>query len=998
MTPHVLLLTDIVDSTKLTERLRDADMAALWTRHDRLARDLLAQHGGREMDRAGGFLLLFPTATDAVAYALAYHRAIGALDLRARIGLHVGPLALRENTAADIARGAKPLEVEGLAKPIAARVLALAKGGQTLLTEDARAALGTTRFRIETHGHWRLKGVSEPLEVFEVGDASAPFTPPLDAEKAYRVVRDGDRWIPAREVRHSLPRERDAFVGREADLQHLARLLDEGAALLTVLGTGGTGKTRLVTHYAWTWLGDWPGGAWFCDLSEARGIDGIASAVAGALDVPLGKDDPVVQLGHAIAGRGKCLVILDNFEQVARFAPDTLGSWLVQAPQAQFVVTTREVLGLPGEATLALAPLPAADGLALFIARAAQAKHDFTLSDTERQHVAALAKLLDGLPLAIELAAVRVRTMEPGALLQRMSERFKLLSSSGGRHTRHTTLRATLDWSWDLLAPDEQEALAQLSVFEGGFTLAAAEAVLSLVDAGPAGAVTALVDKSLVRRVSGERLDLLVSVQEYASEKLDKRGGRDEAEARHGAHFATFGAEDALEALNVHGGTELRRALGCELDNLTASCRRAVRRGDAGGAVATLCATWQVLSLRGPLRFGVQLAEEVAPLAALGPETRSLAERTLGEALRLSGSVAVAVPHLETALGLSRELGDRRGEIACLVPLGTAERTRGRPEEARSYLERALPLAHAVGSRRLAGLVLHALAILHRNCGRIEEALAHQMSALDAFRATGDSVSDGLARNGLGNLAWTQGRLAEARVHYEAALSRFRAAGQLRLEAIALGNLGVVGTSEGRADEARQRIEAALALHRSVGDRGFEGVAELNLGILDVEQGRWDEATTHLEAALAHNRASANHASEGLTLGHLGNLHRAQGRWDLAREHLEGALALLRPAGEQQDAGLILGFLGRLCVDQGRNAEARTHLDAGEAGLRGVGSTAELGMLLCIRARLEHSEGHPEEARAALAEAIAIADASSLGPPSPLGRAIAKAGAALEAP
>ena len=293
-TLQALLLTDVVDSTRLAEALGDAAMAAVWTAHDRIARDLLPIWRGREIDKTDGMLLLFDQVADAVGYALAYHRALAARDLpiKARAGIHVGPVTLRPNPAADVARGAKPIEVDGLALPIAARVMSIALGGQTLLSADARLALGVVATadspRVQSHGHWRMQGVAEPVELFEIGESDAPFATPPDGAKVYRVVRQGELWQPMREVRHSVPAERDSFVGRSEALHALADKLDDGARLVSVLGVGGTGKTRLVTRFAWTWLGDYPGGVWFCDLSQARTLDGIHFAVAQGLDVPLG--------------------------------------------------------------------------------------------------------------------------------------------------------------------------------------------------------------------------------------------------------------------------------------------------------------------------------------------------------------------------------------------------------------------------------------------------------------------------------------------------------------------------------------------------------------------------------------------------------------------------------------------------------------------------------------------------------------------------------------
>ena len=187
-----------------------------------------------------------------------------------------------------------------------------------------------------------------------------------------------------REVRHNLPRERDAFVGRSGDLAPSPRRFDAGARLLTVLGPGGTGKTRLARRYGWTWLGDWPGGVYFCDLSDARTLESVFFVVALALDVPLGKGDPAVQLGHAIATRGRCLVILDNFEQIVQHAEASVGRWLDRAADAAFLVTSRERLHLAGEEVLPLEPLSVdAEGVELFALRARTQRADFALTPAQ---------------------------------------------------------------------------------------------------------------------------------------------------------------------------------------------------------------------------------------------------------------------------------------------------------------------------------------------------------------------------------------------------------------------------------------------------------------------------------------------------------------------------------------------------------------------------------------------------------------------------------------
>jgi len=286
----VLLLTDVVDSTQLSERLGDAAMAAVWSAHDRAARDLLPAWRGREIDKTDGMLLLFETAAGAVQYALAYHRALAALPvpLKARAGLHVGPVILRENSAADVARGAKPLEVDGLAKPTTARVMSLARGGQTLLTPEAQTSLGATPLPTQSHGHWVLKGLSAPIELFEVGEDAAAFAPPPDGEKVYRVVQVGGRWLPVRQIPNNLPEQLTSFIGRERELGELKALLGK-ARLLTLVGMGGMGKTRLSLQVAAELMAEFPDGAWFLDLSPIRDAALVASEAAQVLAVGPGE-------------------------------------------------------------------------------------------------------------------------------------------------------------------------------------------------------------------------------------------------------------------------------------------------------------------------------------------------------------------------------------------------------------------------------------------------------------------------------------------------------------------------------------------------------------------------------------------------------------------------------------------------------------------------------------------------------------------------------------
>jgi predicted ATPase/class 3 adenylate cyclase len=961
--PVALLLTDLVGSAALEQQLGDRRMAALWQAHDRLARDLLREWRGREIDKTDGFLLLFAQAADALGYALAYHRALAGLGvalevpLKARAGLHVGQVSLRENPAADVALGAKPVEVDGVSKPLAARVMSTALGGQTLLTAAALHALGDAlgdgRQHVVSHGHWRVQGLPLPLELFEVGDEGAPFTPPPDSPKVYRVVRQGELWLPAREVAHSLPAERDDFVGRRHSLYDLALRFDRGARLVSLLAIGGCGKTRLATHFGWAWMGEYPGGVWFCDLAPARSVEGICSAVAQGLQVPLGGEDPLLQLGHAIAGRGHCLVILDNFEQVARHAEASVGRWLERAAQARFLVTTREVLGIAGEETLALPPLPAPDAETLFQRRAAAARADFhpTPDDADDEAaIAPLVRLLDGLPLAIELAAARVRTLAPRALLARMSERFKLLASSGGRLDRQATLRATFDWSWDLLSAAEKAALAQLAVFEGGFNLEAAEAVIALAP-GPdmpwtLDVVHSLVEKSFVRPLGAQRFDLLVSVQAYAMEHLQTAGrwpgsgaaALAQALDRHGAWFAALGPRRAVEGACA------------DLDNLVVACRRACSTGHAERAAAALEGAWAALALQGPFQAGVELAAEICALPGLQGRAAAQAHAVWGQALAASGRRLEAAPLLEAALRHAREAGDTR----CEADVGVA------------------------------------LADLRLRAGDAEAARAGCADALALARQAGDVALECEALNGLGSADHSQGRMQQAEAHWATALALARQHGHRRWQGSLLGNLGNVQASLGRLAQAQLHCAEALALARELGDRKREGNTLCNLGMLQHLQGQTEVAAATLEAALAVARLLGHVRLECIALGNLGTVYGALGRDTDAVARYESALAVARRIGDRRTEGQFLGHLGLAQARRGDFDSARQALQEGAQILTQVADRMSLALLLCGRAECEWLARDDAAAVAVQAQAAALAADVGAGPESELGAALAR--------
>ena len=932
------LFTDIESSTTLWEQA-PATMRRLLAWHDGVLRSAIESCGGHVVKTTGdGAYAVFGTAKNAIAACLQAQRhlqeaASGAADtaqapeppisIKVRMGLHSGAAELRDG------------DYFGAPLNRAARIMSVAHGEQVLLssttTELLRGDLpdGVT---LREMGEHRLKGLPNPERLLQVvaSGLRAEF-PPLVSQAA-----------------HSLPAERDAFVGRSDPLVELGKRLDRDARLVSVLGVGGMGKTRLVTRFGWSALGAFPGGVWFCDLSEARTLDGVLHAVAEGLGVPLGSDEPVTRIGNAIAGRRQCLVILDNFEQVARLAEETLGHWLNRATFARFVVTTREVLGLPGEEILALGPLPLQDASALFVKRAEAAKPGFVMTAEDRAAIGPLVKLLDGLPLAIELAAARVRVMPPRTLLARMSDRFKLLSSVGGRLDRQATLRAVFDWSWELLSLPEKSALAQLSVFEAGFTLGAAEAVVDLggCDGAPwaIDVLQSLVQKSLVRQVADDRFDLLVSVQEYSAEHLrttERYVGSGPAaalaaEIRHGAYFASLEQRAVIEHASA------------ELDNIVVACRRAAARGDATTAARTLQNAWSALALRGPFRVGVELASLVQAIPGLETATAAIVHGVAGAALERLRKVADARTALERSLEEARATGDRACETRALLNLGALDIHGG----------------HAQSARAVLGL------------------------ALAAARELSDYGLESGATNMLGNLEAFLGRPDKALLHYEAALGLARKAHDQRREVSALGNLGTTEISG--ASKARFYCEAALAMARNNGDRLIEGNALCNLGLLNYLEGNFDGAREHLDMALVVAREMGNVEAEGIVLCNLGMVHDALAELEEAQNDYNAALVIAREFELRRLEGQILGYAGVLSARCGKFDEARSRLDAGEALLRAASDQVSVGILLCNRCEAEQLAGSSSAAGAAFVAAEDIATEVSAGADSELGFALTR--------
>jgi tetratricopeptide (TPR) repeat protein len=550
--------------------------------------------------------------------------------------------------------------------------------------------------------------------------------------------------------------------------------------------------------------------------------------------------------------------------------------------------------------------------------------------------------------------------------------------------------------------------LAQFSVFRGGFGMESAEEVLDL-SAWPDApwaldVVGSLFDKSLLhsREVRGQpRFAMYVSIQEYAAEKLAQEAlpqtgaaVRRAVMARHAKHYASISRDSVDGALYSVGGVERGWMIRVEYENLLAGVDAALSQGDLESAAFCGLGAAEKLEMTGPFRDGVELISRL--LDADLPEAlggRLILQR--GWLKHLGGRSSESREDIETAIRISRRVGDMGTEGIALGNLGNAHAQLVDMEAAEACYEEALAIHRAVGNRRSEGVVLGNLGLLYAESGRFEVAWGRYQEALEIHREVGNRRTEGHILGSVGSLCRRTGRYEQAEVRYEQALAVHREVGDRRFEGIVLGNLGSLLAERGVADRAREKYEAALAIHRAIGNRRFEAVVLGGLATLYHDSGELSLAREHYDLALAMHREIGNPRSECIALGNLGDLQLAEGDLAAAQASLEEAV-LLGDATFPAGAAAFRASLGLIAALRGDFPHARAYCDNAALHLKDR-YVLEHGKVLCKRARVEMMADESEAAQTALAEAEAIAKDIGAAPDSDLGQALAEARAALSA-
>ena len=759
------LFTDIDGSTRLLHELGERYVEVL-AEHRRLLREAFEAQGGVEVDTQGdAFFVAFPRAQGALAAAAAAQAALGAGPVRVRMGIHTGePMVTDEGYV-------------GMAVHRGARVMSAGHGGQVLVSEATQRLCGEG-FELLDLGPQRLKDMTEPQHLYQLG---AGEFPPLKSLN-----------------RTNLPVTGSPLVGREAELERLLALLRDGLRAVTLTGTGGSGKTRLALQAAAELVGEFRDGVFWVPLAGLRDPDLVLASIAEALGV---REELALYLAEREA-----LLVLDNFEQVID-AAGSLAELLAACPRVKALVTSRAPLHVDAEQEFPLDPLAKEEGVMLFVERARAAGRHLEADGT----VAEICRRLDNLPLALELAAARTKLLAPEALLARLERRLPLLI--GGRRDapeRQRTLRATIEWSYELLDPETRLLFARLSVFAGNFSLAAAEVVCD----ADLDALSTIVDLSLLKPIGDDRFLMLETIREYAADQLTTTQDAAQANAGHAEFFLTL----AEATVDVRGGAlgASHDALHRDQDNLRAALAWLQRTDDSERLVrfvAALADYWDMRSL---------LAEASSWYAeALA---RSEGVSLIREKL-LSGAAwtAVELGQLERA----RELTEQRLVIARTlersdkVASGTMTMAEiywlgGDLARARELFEEAIALARRVDSLELDAL-LGAYGCFLEQLGEFDAAEAVLREALDIARRLDrrDAVSCWLYD--LAALALDRGDIGHAEALFIESLQLGREVSYLAVQSGCLRGLAGVANASGSFERAVPLLAAAATLRASVG-------------------------------------------------------------------------------------------------------------------------------------------------------------------------------------
>jgi predicted ATPase/class 3 adenylate cyclase/uncharacterized protein HemY len=982
-----LLFTDMEGSTRLLQQVGQR-YADILKECRYVLRTAFEQWHGQEMGTEGdSFFVVFARASDALHAAVDIQRSLAAhswplnAQVRVRIGVHTGEPTLTSE-------GYVGLDVHH-----AARIMSAAHGGQILLSPTTWQLVkqnlpeGTY---VQDLGQHRLKDLQRPDHLFQVSveNLLADF-PPLKTLDASA---------------NNLPMQPTPFIGREREVTTVTQLLRQPEVhLVTLTGAGGVGKTRLGLQVAAELSDQFTDGVWLVALAPVSDAEQVVPTIMSTLLIKEAGGQPLLgQLKAALKDK-QMLLVLDNFEQVVDAALQ-IAELLAACPKLKILVTSRVVLHVQAEREFAVPPLSLPnpkrlpdlvtlsqyEAVALFIQRAQAVKPDFQVTNANAPAVAGICARLDGLPLAIELAAARVKYFAPQALFTRLEQGLSVLTG-GARDlpARQQTLRGAIAWSYDLLSPEEKALFRRLAVFVDGWTIETAEVVCRAageLEADVLDGMLSLVDKSLLRQqelAGGEpRFWMLQLLREFGMEALRQAGESEVIRQTHVEYFLAL-AEEAESELRGPDQVRWLERLEQEHDNLRAALTwtREQSEGEWGLRLAgALQLFWEI---HGHLSEGRQWLETLlAREHPAAPAVRAKALRGAGVLERFQGDYSQARVLLKESLALYREQENKAGIANSLGQLGSLARFQGDYSQAKVLLEESLALFRELGDKFGIAWMLSNLGILARFQGDYSQARVLLEESLILRRKLGDKSGIAWMLSNLGILARFQGDYSQARVLLEESLSQYRELGDKDNSAWVLGELGILARFQGDYDQAKALLEESLAQLRELGDKADSAWMLSNLGILVRLQSDYDQAKAMLEESLSRFRELGDKDNCAWMLGQLGSLARLQGDYGQARVLLEESLSQSRELGDKADSAWELSELGILAQLLSDYDQARDLLEESLRLRRELGDKA--GIASCLEGMAEGAniQGDPERAAwlFGAAEALRVAIGGPLPP------------------
>jgi predicted ATPase/class 3 adenylate cyclase len=932
------LFTDIEGSTKLSQQYRDA-MPALLARHNQILHQAIERYNGYVFQVVGdSFAAAFHSASDALNAALdaqrnLYNEAWTPAPIKVRMGIHTGAAYLQVDSKDNAYSGYATLASTQ-------RIMSAGHGGQIIVSGATRELVRYVLPKdseLQDLGEKRLKDLLRPEHLYQLNISGLPSTfPPLKTLDAFL---------------NNLPTQLTSFIGRENEIAEVKQEL-QSYRLVTLTGSGGTGKTRLSLQVAADLLEEFNHGVWFVELAPLTDPDLIPQTILSTIGVGEQAGKLPLEILKEYLPEKKVLIVLDNCEHLVSSSAQVANALLNAAPKLKILASSREALGVKGEASYPVPSLSLPDikhlpvieqlsryeAVRLFIDRALLVAPHFVVDKDNAPFIAQICYRLDGIPLAIELAAARLKMMSVEQISARLDDRFHLLT--GGARTalpRQQTLRALIDWSYDLLIENERLLLRRLSVFAGSWTLEAAEKVCvgqdDILPYDILDLLTQLVNKSLVvvmeRSQSGEtRYRMLETIRQYAREKLLEVGGSEIIRQQHLAYFVDL-AEQAEPHLRAFDMVRWLDRLEAELNNIRAALEYALE-SNIEAELRMASALWWFWHIRGHKSEGADWLERALSIEALERGEKPLSsDRTLirGKALYVTGFFRTILGELNKgtvlsneSLTLFRELGPagKRGMAYALHNLAHDSRQQQDTGQAKVLMKESLDLFEEVGDKF--GMA-QCLAFLGGPWEEDPEMRARMLQeGLALYQEIGDKDGMAITLMLLGDLALWQGDYKKSTTRFEASLALFRELRNKGAMSLALRWLGRATRAQGNYGQAITILEEALVLGQELGDKFPIASSYDDLGLVAQSQGEYERATQLHEDALTLFRELGNKHAASYTLSHLGFAALAQGDNRQAAKKFEQALATSREGESKFGEASALYGLGRAVQSQGNYA------------------------------------------------------------------------------